>query len=1264
MSFLNLIKQASQTENTPELQAFWVKKYQNLLDGGYFLLNSKTLELLAESETTRPATPFGDLILGNHLEDQEINETLLQENIEIAVRFLDALLEVIPFNKNSRQIVNQYRKIGLGIAGFTNYYNNLDREKSETEEIDYVGNLVSNNVYRSSESLSEEKGLCENWDNIKKILRDKPFEYWYETESGDIKSSTEMCQNFDQKSAEKSNFEIVPRRNSHLLLFPAVKEWQVWSDREMKLETSNGKPKNLNSETEKPFEKVENKLISNTLPDLGNAQNLQSQTQSQVQNQVQNSENTLTNSKNGNSQAGKLEASFENEKLANSENTNPFGENQNISNSNPSLNSETGNLEVQHSQKMENKPNNLDKFTNSTEATIISFPKNLKTLESLKQKNLESDSTSKAKNETEGQNKNQNLQTQNLEKLTNVENPYAESVENENSNQDSLNDDLINLETENLDSSNTFGENRQLQRKNLEKLESDLEKLENSQKIEIEKFVGFDIPDSAENSSQTSSQILENELNSKLKEIFQIDNENPKIQKDSKNQNPFPISQKTQNGSEIQIQNENENETQSGNENGSLDNFDKDLEIPKVENDQNMKNSNNHNFFEKTDEMDNNSENLASSQKEKLLVENYSSLNKNLETESEKLSLKLENLAKEKTENSEMETEKFGENGLEMEDSQNNSQNQFENQSAHQSTHLTDSETALQLGELVKIVNKNSPILGQIHQIIKIIPGEKPTFELSNAEFGEETENGENSNSQIWQESDLEAVDLHGLLGKINQNVFHRIDSKNVEIEKTEMAEKITKTQEENEHLKSEIIKAHDQTKILSRELENQKMENLAFNPKISNLANGLISNFDYSNDVNSENLSSQDNSKLTNLENENYKLISANEKLLENEKTLQNQIQELSKNLETEMVKNENLNKENSLKNAKISELEAEITKIGQNQKFVSNLDNFQNSQNMDVKLANLQHQNFSNFSNNLQNNSKPTHPLSKNFFQLSGKIISFMSKYSLQLQQLASTSGNFQLGDILITLQYDGGGVKLVSASGEKLSKELKHMVDTVLGIVNKALSFGVPAKELAIQMRLEPKDDGTETPLNQILTVVAAALEEAPEQIQQVQKDSLVKIEKADVEAFTKTIKADSMAFLKGQLAKLQNSKNDFKKEEKVEPKTENPSENPSENSDGNSDENPSENFRNSNNSNSELQNSELQNNQNEDLKDNSASSQGSQNEENNLANPENEEENPFTNSQKNIQNLTSQKDKEKTDKQEEKPRSFFGGFGGRN
>ena len=199
MSFLNLIKQASQTENTPELQAFWVKKYQNLLDGGYFLLNSKTLELLAESETTRPATPFGDLILGNHLEDQEINETLLQENIEIAVRFLDALLEVIPFNKNSRQIVNQYRKIGLGIAGFTNYYNNLDREKSETEEIDYVGNLVSNNVYRSSESLSEEKGLCENWDNIKKILRDKPFEYWYETESGDIKSSTEMCQNFDQK---------------------------------------------------------------------------------------------------------------------------------------------------------------------------------------------------------------------------------------------------------------------------------------------------------------------------------------------------------------------------------------------------------------------------------------------------------------------------------------------------------------------------------------------------------------------------------------------------------------------------------------------------------------------------------------------------------------------------------------------------------------------------------------------------------------------------------------------------------------------------------------------------------------------------------------------------------------------------------------------------------------------------------------------------------------------------------------------------------
>ena len=102
MPLSNFIQAAAKTENTPQLQSFWQKKYQDLFQKNYFTLNSKTLELLEENLISRPATPFGDLVLTNHLEAGEIDESMVQENIETAIRFLDALLDVAKFDQKAK----------------------------------------------------------------------------------------------------------------------------------------------------------------------------------------------------------------------------------------------------------------------------------------------------------------------------------------------------------------------------------------------------------------------------------------------------------------------------------------------------------------------------------------------------------------------------------------------------------------------------------------------------------------------------------------------------------------------------------------------------------------------------------------------------------------------------------------------------------------------------------------------------------------------------------------------------------------------------------------------------------------------------------------------------------------------------------------------------------------------------------------------------------------------------------------------------------
>jgi hypothetical protein len=239
MSELELINIVASSERTPQLTQYWVKRYKKFLDEKLFVISDKTKLLLSQVETTSsPTTPFGHIDLLRFVnKNKGLEEVALQNTVETAIRFLDSCVDKINFTDDARQIVVEFRKIGLGVIGFDEYLI-AKNATSKEDEINYLGNIISGSAYRASEALAEEKGICGKWNTIKIALRPKPFEFWYDTVNGDIKNGLELMEEFDQDTVEQSDFEIIPRRNSHILLYPNESSWQLWSDRD---ETSSPK---------------------------------------------------------------------------------------------------------------------------------------------------------------------------------------------------------------------------------------------------------------------------------------------------------------------------------------------------------------------------------------------------------------------------------------------------------------------------------------------------------------------------------------------------------------------------------------------------------------------------------------------------------------------------------------------------------------------------------------------------------------------------------------------------------------------------------------------------------------------------------------------------------------------------------------------------------------------------------------------------------------------------------------------------------------
>lgn len=228
----DILKQIAKTETTAELRDYWLDQYVVIVEKEIIIFDASTINFFGTENIAKPVTPIASINLEKLINNGIVDEVLMQQNVEVAVRMLDSSLDVFKFTPEVSSLVEQFRKIGIKLINFEKYLGD-ESSVSYKEKFENLGSAFSNACYRSSESLAEEKGVCLDWDNLKFQLRPKPFEYWYNMETGEIHNGLEVYEDYTPQTVRNSPFEVVPRRNSHIIILPNNPEWSIWSDREV-----------------------------------------------------------------------------------------------------------------------------------------------------------------------------------------------------------------------------------------------------------------------------------------------------------------------------------------------------------------------------------------------------------------------------------------------------------------------------------------------------------------------------------------------------------------------------------------------------------------------------------------------------------------------------------------------------------------------------------------------------------------------------------------------------------------------------------------------------------------------------------------------------------------------------------------------------------------------------------------------------------------------------------------------------------------------
>jgi hypothetical protein len=227
---ISLIQKISNLELKEEEKIKWQSAYLEIFEKGYFIINRDNLEkLLTMSVVETPLTTYGEIVLIKHIKRVHLDNRQLAKTIEIAVRFLDGCLDVINFSIEARDKISKFRKIGLGIADFDAYCVQSNQEQTNSAYV--LGDLISNAAYRASENLGAEKGFIPNIEDSKSYNKGKIFAKYLIKTNGSFVSGYQLKKMVIENAISSEDYEVVPRRNSHILLLPNQEIWYPFTDR-------------------------------------------------------------------------------------------------------------------------------------------------------------------------------------------------------------------------------------------------------------------------------------------------------------------------------------------------------------------------------------------------------------------------------------------------------------------------------------------------------------------------------------------------------------------------------------------------------------------------------------------------------------------------------------------------------------------------------------------------------------------------------------------------------------------------------------------------------------------------------------------------------------------------------------------------------------------------------------------------------------------------------------------------------------------------
>lgn len=126
-------------------------------------------------------------------------------------------------------------------------------------------------------------------------------------------------------------------------------------------------------------------------------------------------------------------------------------------------------------------------------------------------------------------------------------------------------------------------------------------------------------------------------------------------------------------------------------------------------------------------------------------------------------------------------------------------------------------------------------------------------------------------------------------------------------------------------------------------------------------------------------------------------------------------------------------------------------------------------------------------------------------------------MSKYTLKLEKLVQTNS---FGNILITVQFDNHGPKLITLLGEHLTENTRYLTDKVLNFVNFMLSKNIDSYEIA-NLLVDKLDEEEKTELDDILKILSSSVLEAPNSLQGLNPDILMSVSPDMVDEYAQSL-----------------------------------------------------------------------------------------------------------------------------------------------